>query len=233
MVFWLLAVPLRADTSLWVYTGRSFTDDSPLTLRQPAKGTHLTLEGVAYDDQSFTSPYYYGLRWVSFFPRRPAVGWAIDFFHYKIYSDPEQRVRVQGVQHGAPVDTVQRIGATVQRFNISHWVNYLALNVLGRARLDRDSHFPAGRMQPYVGTGVAVLILHPDSTVEGEPLEKYEIRGPGFQIFTGVNFWVSEHWGFFVEHRWTYADVSVSLKSGKADTRISTRHLVFGSSYRF
>src|SRR5438067_4172667 len=118
--------PAVAETNLSLYIGKSFTDDSDLRLRQP-NSTQLTFHGVSWSDHSFEMPIYYGGRVTHFFKSQPDWGVALDFFHYKVYSDTNAVLPVTGTRGGAPVGGSERLGDTIQKFNISHGVNYLTL----------------------------------------------------------------------------------------------------------
>src|SRR5690242_21192008 len=83
------ARPAGADNMFAFYAGKSFTQDTSLTLRQPAQNTNLTFRGVSYQDRSFTDPIYYGLRATHYFKSRPYIGVALDFFHYKVYAQTD------------------------------------------------------------------------------------------------------------------------------------------------
>jgi opacity protein-like surface antigen len=229
----LLSVGIaRGETTIAIYSGKSFTSDSDLTLRQPGNNTRLRFEGVAYEDQSFTSPIYYGARVTHFFKRKPWLGASIDFFHYKAYALTNRRVRAVGTDRGTPVDRDQRLDDTIQRFSISHGVNYLTLNVLGRLRWKRDDQFPEGRIQPYAGVGGGGLLLHPESVIGGRSFQQYEWNGLGYQLFLGVDYRVTRRWGLFVEYKFNARNVNVRVVDGTADTRLNTHHLAFGTSYR-
>src|SRR5437763_4080203 len=150
----LLAIsPVWAETNLSIYIGKSFTDDSDLRLRQP-NSTQLTFHGVSWSDHSFEMPIYYGGRVTHFFQRRPDWGVALDFFHYKVYSDINAVLPVTGTRGSAPVSGSERLGDTIQRFDMTHGVNYLTLNAVHRWRLQMNADaFPYGRLQTYQGTG--------------------------------------------------------------------------------
>src|SRR4051794_1860978 len=119
------ARPARSDNMLAFYAGKSFTQDTSLTLRQPAQNTNLTFHGVSYNDSSFKDPIYYGLRATHFFKARPYLGVALDFFHYKVYAQTDKEVHATGTENGVPVDRDQLLGDTIQHFSISHGVNFL------------------------------------------------------------------------------------------------------------
>jgi opacity protein-like surface antigen len=229
----LLSVGIaRGETTIAFYSGKSFTSDSDLTLKQPGNGTHLRFQRAAYEDQSHSSPIYYGLRVTHFLKRKPWLGASIDFFHYKAYALTDRTVHAIGTEHGIPVDRQQRLDDTMQRFSISHGVNYLTLNVLGRLRWKRSGRFPEGRVQPYAGMGGGGLLLHPESVIGGRPFQKYEWNGVGYQLFAGVDYRVTRRWGLFVEYKFNRRNVNVRIVDGTADMRLNSHHLAFGTSYR-
>jgi lipid A oxidase len=221
-----------AQTVLSFYSGKSFSADSDLRIRQPGQNTDLQFEGVSYDDESFASPIYYGIRVTHFFKRQPWLGASIDFFHYKVIAETERTVHAIGTEQGVPVDRSQPLGDTIQRFSISHGVNYLTLNVLGRLRWQRDERFPDGRLQPYAGAGVGGLLLHPESNIGGASFQQYEWNGLGYQLLLGVEYRVTDRWGLFAEYKFNRRRVNVEIAGGSADTRLQTNHLAVGTSYR-
>jgi opacity protein-like surface antigen len=229
----LLSVGIaRGETTIAVYSGKSFTSDNDLQLHQPGNNTNLRFGGVAYEDQSFSSPIYYGVRITHFFKQKPWLGAAIDFVHYKAYALTDRTVHAVGTDHGTPVDRGQRLDDTVQRFSISHGVNYLTLNILGRLRWKRDERYPEGRLQPYAGLGVGGLLLHPESVIGGRSFQQYEWNGLGYVLFAGLDYRVTRRWGLFVEYKFNRRNVNVRVVDGTADTRLNTHHLAFGTSYR-
>jgi lipid A oxidase len=232
LLFVLAIQPARAETNLSIYIGKSFTDDSDLRLRQP-NGTQLTFHGVPWSDHSFEMPIYYGGRVTHFFKRRPDWGVALDFFHYKVFSDINAVLPVTGTRSGAPVSGSERLGDTIQKFNISHGVNYLTLNAVHRWRLRPDaSRYPNGRLQPYVGAGLGAVIPHVEATIGGRTIGKYQWRGPGFQLFGGVSYGLSSRWSLFGEYKYTHTTLTVDIPNGDAHTTLDTHHLVLGGSYR-
>lgn len=224
--------PARAETLLSFYSGKSFSDNSDLTLRRPGADTRLTFRDVAFGDESFTSPIYYGARVTHFFRSRPWLGASVDFFHYKVFARTDRTVRAIGRENGTPVDRRQPLENTIQRFSISHGVNYLTFNLLARQQWRRDTRFPNGRVQPYAGAGLGLLLLHPESEIGGESFQQYEWNGVGYHLFLGVDYRVTRRWGLFVEYKYNARKVNVAVVDGTADTELSTHHLAFGASYR-
>lgn len=223
----------KAQTTINLYGGKSFTNDSSLRVSQPGNNTNLTFHRVSYEDRSFEQPMYYGIR-ITHFPAKPDwLGYSLDFFHFKIYAQTNETVRVTGIENGNPVNRTQRLGDTVQRFSISHGVNYLTVNVLAKHRLMADERFPDGRLTSYVGLGVGTVILHPESVINGRSKHgPYEWDGLGWQLFAGAEFRITPEVGFFLEYKLTNRNVRVNTAEGTATTRINTNHIVFGATWR-
>lgn len=229
----VLAIPsARAETDVSVYIGKSFTDDSDVRLRQP-NSTQLTFHGVSWSDHSFENPIYYGWRVTHFFKHRPDWGVALDFFHYKVFSDTNAVLPVTGTRGGAPVSGSERLGDTIQRFDMTHGVNYLTLNAVRRWRLRRNGPaFPQGRLQPYVGAGIGAVIPHVEAKIGTDFKGNYQVRGPGFQFFGGARYGLTRRWSLFGEYKFTHTTLTVDIPHGDAHTTLDTHHLVLGGTYR-
>jgi lipid A oxidase len=57
--------------------------------------------------------------------------------------------------------------------------------------------------QPYVGAGIGVSIPHLESNTTGMLFEEYQIGGPAFLGYVGVNFDLAKRWGLFVEYKFS------------------------------
>lgn len=209
-----------------LYGGKSDSRNSFVHLEQPGKNTSLTFNGVNYSDNSFQQPIYYGAR-VLYFPNSiPWLGFGVDFIHFKVYADPNGMVRAVGTEKGVPVDRMQRFGDSMQRFDISHGVNYLSFTVVAGTK------FLNGKLMPYVGIGMGPTILHPESTIDGESYQKYEWDVPSWQGLVGVEYLFQQNASLFFEYKYTNQSFNVAVVDGMARTRISTDHWVFGLSWR-
>src|SRR4030095_2598218 len=135
----------HAETTMSAYLGKSWTRSSDLTISQPATSSDATFQDVGWDSKSSSSPLYYGLRVTHFIEPYPSWGVAVDFTHYKIYARTSDAVRVHGRWNGSPVDETAPLETRVQKFNISHGVNYIGLLGLYRFRLEVTDAFPYGR----------------------------------------------------------------------------------------
>jgi hypothetical protein len=130
-----LIMPVGAalsETSFSLYTGSSFTLNSDIHVQQPGLGTDAVFRDVSWDAKPLKAPPYYGIRVNYFFESWPRWGFGLDFTHYKIFAQTDQVVPVLGTFNGVPVNQSAPLGQFVQKFNITHGVNIVALNVLYR-----------------------------------------------------------------------------------------------------
>ncbi|MEM4408130.1 MAG: outer membrane beta-barrel protein [Candidatus Caldarchaeum sp.] len=209
------------------YGGRSLTQPSEITLHLPGQKTRLRFEGVRYSDRSFEMPIYYGVKVNYFLPKNPSLVFGVEVLHNKVYAQAERDVRAFGVENGVPVDRNQRLSDTVQKFDVSHGVNYLTFNVTYRPLSGRGGNFV-----PYLGLGLGVLLLHPENRVGGQAREQWEWDGFGWQVFLGGEYELGSGWSLFFEYKYTDSSVTVNVVDGWADTRLRTHHFAFGSAYR-
>ncbi len=219
-----------AEPFLDLYAGKSTTRAADVRIRQPALGNDFTVEQVSFDDESFRSPIWYGLRAGYFSRRLPWLGAGLEFVHFKILADTAGTARIRGTRAGSPVDTTARVDTVVQEFDISHGVNYLTVDLLVRYPLLADrERFPGGRLQPYAGAGVGPVIAHAENRVGGvENDERYEIGGLGVQGFVGIRLLLFRHLGLFAEYKLTRSSLEVGIAAGEGRVRETTHHLIGG-----
>ncbi len=220
----------------WVFTlysGRSKTDDSDLSIRIPGDNTSLTYQNVRWDDKSLEMPLYYGNR-ITYWPSNQArFGFSAEFFHHKVYIDPDQVTQVTGTLKGAPHDVVEPIGNTLPYFSISNGINYVILSVIARQRSQVSERYPSGRIQPYAGVGYGLVIPHSESRIGSDTNGRYRTDGWSWQLFGGMEYRMSPDWGLFLEYRYTDYRASVEVaRDGTAKARFQSDHLVIGTSYR-
>lgn len=228
-------LPAAAETVAGGYLGSAWTRDSDVHVWQPATSSDATFRSVGWDGRSHESPPYYGLRVTHFLERFPQWGIGLDATHYKVYARTDRAVGVNGTWDGAPVDEVAPLDERVQRFDISHGVNYVGPIVAYRWRLGTRNRFPLGRWNPYVGAGPVYYVLHPENTINGVPSgDGYEGSGWGWQAFGGISYRVTPSLSVFGEARYSEGTAKVSTGGGgRARTDLETRHLIFGFGWSF
>lgn len=236
-LFWILALSMlcaeaaRAEWVASLFGGVAFTENNDLELKQD-NGPHLTFHNASYRGRDFETPPYYGARLSYFLPQLSHWGFGLEFFHAKMYLNTSDTVRVTGVRDGSSVDDQERIGDTIQGFNMSHGLNFLTADVIYRWFLGPRGEGFLGRIQPYLGAGVGAVIPHVESTIGGVHFEQYQLHGPGAQGFLGINLDLTRHWSVFFEYKLSYADLDLTIPSGSIEVEPWTHHLVTGLSFR-
>jgi len=233
----LLGPPTHAhgEAFLDAFMGKSFTQDSDLRIKQSRLGNDYTFEGVSFRDDSFTDPPYYGLRAGYFFERYPWLGLGVEFFHMKITAETSDVRPVEGTRNGVALSGVARVNSLVQRFAVTHGVNYLTLDALLRyPLLQSPERFPKGRLQLYTGVGLGPVIGHPETRVENVRSEPgYELAGLGVQGFVGARFLILKYLGVFTEYKFSHSALEVAAPSGTGRVQENTHHVVGGITIHF
>jgi opacity protein-like surface antigen len=230
----LLSLPLRAECRFGAYLGKASTSNADLKIEQPSRGNSLVFHDVEYADRSFQTPFYYGLRMSYFTNRHSNLGLEVEFIHAKLYSESQHEVSVSGVRKGASIDSTIRLGEIVQNFSMSHGLNFLFFNVVGRLRFLGNGDNRAHRVGLYSRAGFGPLIPHTESVIDGEKKEQYEFHGPAYQFAAGAEVEILEKLLLLLEYKFTYVRVkNAKVPHGHAESDIRTRHLVFGIGKRF
>ena len=229
LVMWMV-LPAAAEPFLDLYTGKSFTHSSDITIKQPTPRNDYTFKDVSFDDESFETPPWYGLRAGYYFESYPWLGTAIEFFHFRMFADTSENKRLVGTRGGTVVDTTARVNSIIQQFQITHGVNYLTLDALIRyPLLEEEERFRHGRAQLYAGLGVGPVIAHTENVVDTvRNDEGYEIRGGGIQTFVAARALLFKYFGLFAEYKFTHSGLEIGVAAGIGRVEENTHHLVGG-----
>src|SRR3954469_7099909 len=143
-----LVCPRLADAQWYVagYLGANHTLAAPITIDQPAAGTSLRFDDVPFEARPFESPQYYGARVGRLFGERRRFGVEFEWFHPKVYADTSAAVHVIGRLAGTNVDTTTRMDAIVQRYSMSHGMNFALVNAVLRIPMSQNADSVASRV---------------------------------------------------------------------------------------
>ncbi len=228
----LLTASSKAEWKIQVYLGKSFTSKSDLRITQPSRQNDLLFHSVKYSDASFETPFYYGLRISYFPPCSPYLGLETEFIHAKIYTDAGQSVYVSGTRKGEPVNSTIKLGELIQGFSISHGMNFLFFNLVGRVGIVINKR--SDKLGLYGRAGIGPQIPHSESVIEGENRAQYELHGPAYQIAAGLEVNIWKKLDLLIEYKYTFTEVKgIKIPHGSAETRLKTSHLVFGVGSKF
>jgi lipid A oxidase len=219
----------------WVsaYVGKSSNNDSDVQLHRPDRD--LQFDSVAFDDESFTQPIFWGVRGGYWMKNLPEYGFMVEFSHPKAISDTSQVVNAAGSRNGQPYAGQQPVSDDIEALEMSHGYNFLTFNFMRRwfPTGKRDKSF-WGRMQPYGGVGAGLAIPHVEATVDGVFTNEFQIAGWTMQGLLGVNYDIVAGLSAFLEYKLNYSSVSMNLDNGGSiAAEIWTNAFILGLSYRF
>jgi lipid A oxidase len=229
----VLAAPAHAEWQLSAGLGDSFTDRSDLHIQQ--SNADYTIEGVGWDGRGFQMPPWYDLRATYFLPDTPWLGFTAGLLHMKVYARTGETRDIHGTNDGTPFDTTAPMSDFVDKYNISHGVNYLEFGVVGRLSWMRSEDFPDGRLHPYIGLTTGPVINHPENHVGGETNKQDYETNPswGNQALIGIHYRVNKRWGAYSEIKRTHVSSEVGINDGKGKTTLNSTHLGAGVVYSF
>jgi len=215
---------LAQDLIIGAYLGKNFPLNTYLKISQDINETFLKFENVNLTDKSFKFPLYYGVKIsksLNFV--NPKVFAEVEFIHSKVYSNPEQKVKVVGIYRNSLLDSVIRFGDIVQNFSISHGLNYLILNF---------GYKFGNKISPFVKFGFGISIPHFETTIDSLSFERYETNDFVVQFAGGLNIKIHKHILLFAEGKYTYGEiVNAGIYGGTAETLIKMFHIAFGLGY--
>jgi hypothetical protein len=215
-----------ADWEFAGFLGAVSTRPNTLTLLQPELGTHVSFGPVHYHSRSFTPPIYYGFR-VTWFSRRD-FGLGGEFFHAKAYARTEAMVRASGSVAGSSLSATVPLDSIVERFSMSHGLNFLLANAVFRHPLDRGSR-PRVWLSGRAGAGVT--IPHAESEIGGRSQDQYERGALGLQIGFEGECRVTKQLYALAQYKVTTTAESVAVVGGSMKGRFTSQHAVFGIAW--
>jgi hypothetical protein len=190
----------------------------------------LRFDEVHFEGRSLEGPFYYGFRAGYFLPRL-MLGLETEFIHLKVYTDTKRQVRASGIRLGTPIDQILILDDIVEQYSISHGVNLLLFNAVGRysigGRNGPDRLLLAGRF------GAGPSIPHTESTIDGHHQEQYEAGRLGWQLAGGIelHMWRGLHALF--EYKFTRTNQRGRVYLGQANSLLRSQHGIFGLTYHF
>lgn len=215
------------------FLGLAHTLPSTVTISQPSLNTQLEFENVQFQGRSFNKPLYYGIRTSFFQHRKSVIGAEAEFIHLKVYAETENRVQVSGTNQGVPIARDIRLGDIVGHYSISHGVNLLLFNIVGRHSIERSAAHPRGRLILTARGGIGATIPHTESEINGQAQEQYEWGRLAWQLTGGAEFHLGRGWYGLGEYKFTRTRQQGKVFSGTAESLLRSHHAVFGISYHF
>jgi hypothetical protein len=224
----VLASPTAAGAQWYAAAdlGANHTHTADVTISQPSLGTSVTFRDVHFEARPFASPQYYGWRVGRVLGGRHQ--WLIEgeVIHLKVFAVTDQSYAATGQISGVAVgSTLIRMDGLVQRYSMSHGLNFVVLNVGRRVPLG------GGPFTFVARTGFGVTIPHAESQVAGTARQQYEFAGPGALAAAGIEARIAPRVSAFAEYKVTIADPDIDVPSGTGIMRATTQQIALGLSF--
>lgn len=231
-VFGAVLAPSPVDAQWYIgnYLGANHTAQADVSISQPGTGTSLVFHDVHFEAKPFKSPQYYGVR-IGRLLRGGRLGLEFEFLHAKVISRTDLNVHMTGMLDGAPIDRIQPMNDVVERYNMTHGLNFLLVNVVVRHPLGGSAdHRPASIV---LRAGAGSLRPGTDTSIRHVKFENYEFAGRGAQAAAGFDFRLRGRLSALVEYKYTYAKPRISIAGGKGQTTTRSQQVVFGFAIGF
>ncbi|WP_220807544.1 outer membrane protein [Noviherbaspirillum aridicola] len=189
----------------------------------------LSMPG-ARDMTDGAPPSSYGLRFSHYPERHPNWGVGVDFTRYGSGNGIRSQDAERSLWQGALAPGATPLDRVTQRFDQPHGVNVLSVSGIYRWHGDGPA---VGRLQPYVGLGLAWYRSNSDGTTPGfarPPAQ--EGSALGYHMMGGVRYHFTERAGAFFEAKFNSGN-ALHAVPGDADGSPRSYHAVAGVSYSF
>jgi lipid A oxidase len=207
----LLASPASAQWYAGVYMGANTTRPADVTVK--GDGYNITIPKVSFEAQPFTSPQYYGWRVGRFFSDTRRIGAEVEFIHLKVIGNPTQ------------------LRPSVQRYQMTHGLNYLVANLVSRVPFGRSAYGDA----PFAlisRIGAGATLPHAETTIFGAAQEQYEYAGLGAHAAIGIDVRLKGRLSLLSEYKLTYARPTISTaNNGTGRTTTLSHHVAVGLAF--
>lgn len=216
------------------FFGSSTTSPLDFRVNRPGMGDDLLFHDSHWLGDSAGVPPLYGIRYMYYPDCCPSWGFGLDYLHNRAVADRNRPTQVTGTRAGVPINTVEPMRNTFDHLEFTDGLNSWDFNVVKRWQWTILQDRCWGTVQPYLGAGIGALFPSVETKFVNEPLYKrYEWRGPGFQVFTGVNIPVTKHFGVTLEYRYNYANLRVNILNGTQHSIMNSHTFLFGPTLRF
>jgi hypothetical protein len=224
-LFLFCPLPSYAHWEVLFYFGKSWTLDSDVTLAT-SPSTRLQLDRVAWEDESFRSPHFFGYR-VTYRLDQSPWGLALDFTHAKLFAKPDHIARVSGDRAGSRSDERIPVSQELDHFNLSHGFNFLTLNAIYEWKLTPEAYARAG-------FGAGITIPHVEATIAGEREDAYQFGGLAVQGLIGISRKFADRFSLFSEYKLGYANLDVRIgEKTRVQTAAWTHQVLVGPQFGF
>ena len=224
------AVVPRAAHAQWYfvgYLGANATEKASVAIELPAANASVVFRDVEFAAEPFESPQYYGWRLGRLLGSSRRFGVEVEFIHLKVIGLTGRAYALTGTPGSLPVVSGQPMSAIVQRYSMTHGLNFLVVNAVLRHELaERRAAFVAR-------AGAGPTVPHTETTVLGGAVDKYEFGGLGVHAAAGIDVTLAGRLSFTAEYKLTAARPEISIAGGTGRTTAVTHHVAAGLAFGF
>jgi hypothetical protein len=219
-----LPAPAEAQWFAGIYLGANHTHDADVTIDRPALGEAFRFSNVQFEGKPFQSPQYYGWRVGRMFGGRERFGIEFEFIHLKVIARTDRPYAAVGIAETAPGQPFA-MSTVVQRYAMTHGLNFAVVNGVGRLPLGR-------RLAVIARAGVGPTIPHAETTIAGAAREQYEYGGLGAHFSAGAELRAWRFVSAAVDYKFTLARPMIDVVQGTGRTTTATHQVAFGLAFR-
>ncbi|HET9372782.1 MAG TPA: hypothetical protein VFO19_21110, partial [Vicinamibacterales bacterium] len=224
-----LATPSAAQAQWYVgaYLGANHTPPASVEIVVPSRTLSVEFEDVEFEAKPFSAPQYYGWRVGRMFGASGRIGVELEFVHAKMYAKTDRIYPINDRTGLLDVPAQTPMSGLVQRYAMSHGLNFILFNVVVREPLGE------GPVTLVVRGGAGPTLPHAESTVLGVPREQYEYGGIGLDAGIGLDIKIRGRFSAMSEYKLTYAKPEISVAGGTGQTTALAHQINFGVTFGF
>jgi lipid A oxidase len=217
--------PAHAQWYAAQYLGENHTTPSDVSIDQPGRGTAIVFHDVSFDARPFSFPLYYGARIGKWFGHSN-WGLEFEFLHLKVISRTDLPVRVSGTVEGAPLDQVMPMNVLVSRYDMTHGLNFLLLNIVHRTPIGDPAR--AHPLKLVLRGGLGPTRPGVSNAVQGVVTNGYEYAGFGGGAGAALVYTCYKRLSVMAEYKFTFTRPRVTVDGGHGQMTAKTHQILGG-----
>lgn len=217
--------PASAQIYVGSYLGANHTMAADVVVTQPDQNTSLRFADVTFAARPLQSPQYYGVRIGGMLGGARRYGVEVEFIHLKVISQTSDVHDVTGTLDGNPINARVPMDSVVQRYSMTHGLNFVLLNAVVRRPIGQGALAFVGR------AGAGPTYPHAETTVRQQVKEQYEYAGLGVHAAAGLDVQLKGLLSAIVEYKFTLANPRITVAGGEGRMRAATHQIAAGLAF--
>jgi hypothetical protein len=227
-----LAWPTEARAQMYfsVSAGGNHTQPADVTVNVPSAGLGVTYQGVQFSARSLDSPQYYMWRVGRLFGPPQRFGIEFEFTHLKVIGDTSKSYAATGQIDGMPLPsgTSLPMNAEVQEYQMTHGLNFLIVNAVGRFPIRSGR-----RLSLVTRAGLGTTLPHAETDVLQQFSQHYEFAGLGVEGSAGLAVKLGHLVSLVADYKVSEAQPRITVVSGTGHMTALTQQVAIGLAVGF